>query len=330
MKVNFNNWFVSILITILLLIILEILARIFLFGYLGDSNVGVDARVKYLEYRPFTMWGKDLDRESELFSSSVKKNDFKILLVGGSTAEDFDDYHNELKNSLSRIIKNKRLKILNIASGGYVARQEFISLGLVTEKINPDLIIVIDGANDLIHSIRPGVIPGTTYVDSSYEAILGKPLLAPFIHILQNSQLYNGLNRALVRVLGTKEKKKNILKAEEIYKESIRFMNNYAKGKETPIIFVLQPFAPFSSYEEDLKAAEKFKYREEIIKTSFENLGISFDNICHIDSNKHIKSLNSPIGFSDDVHFKDKRGYSFLSEIISNKIKECYPNLNMK
>jgi len=52
-------------------------------------------------------------------------------------------------------------------------------------------------------------------------------------------------------------------------------------------------------------------YREEIIKTSFENLGISFDNICHIDSNKHIKSLNSPIGFSDDVHFKDKRGYSF-------------------
>ena len=48
----------------------------------------------------------------------------------------------------------------------------------------PDLIIVLDGANDIQHAMRDGVTPGTTFVDGTYAAILKRPYMGPLVYII--------------------------------------------------------------------------------------------------------------------------------------------------
>ena len=210
--------------TILILLAFEILARLFINYIRGYSKIGILERTVYLKYQPYVMWGKDLDKISNNFS---KKNSFKILIIGGSTAEALN---NEVikKAFLESSLDIKEIDILNVASGGFNIRQEVISTILVSEKIIPDLILVLDGANDIAHSFRPGIKVGTPYVDQTYRIILEKPFFAPIVFILQNSQLYNGLLRFLARKnFSEKEAIVKVDEAVELYLQTRNFLNYY-------------------------------------------------------------------------------------------------------
>ena len=219
--------------TILILLAFEILARLFINYIRGYSKIGILERTVYLKYQPYVMWGKDLDNLANNFS---KKNSFKILIIGGSVAEGLN---NEIikKVFLESSLNIKEIDILNIASGGFNIRQEVISSILVTEKIIPDLILVLDGGNDISHSFRPGVKVGTPYVDQTYRIILERPFFAPIVHLLQNSQLYNGLLRFFAKKnFNEKEAIAQIDKAIDLYLQSRSYLNYYAKGRKIPII----------------------------------------------------------------------------------------------
>jgi lysophospholipase L1-like esterase len=310
--------------TLLLLLGLELAARVYISYAYGISDAGITERTQYLTYQPFIMWGKNLDRLAEEYEANKSKNDyFKILLIGGSTADAFDS--ETLAVAFEKVLQRKII-LINAASGGFNIRQEAISLVLISERIQPDLILVLDGANDVMHALRPGVKPGTTYVDSTYRLILEKPYLAPLIYVLQHSQLYNGLMRLTARRnFLDSSSQVNMPAVLKIYFETRKFMANYARGAPTPIVFMLQPHVGFSSSQNDLSAKKLFAYREAaVVHWLNEISNQTDDSICFVNSNKFIMSRDANLNFSDDVHFRDLVGYRFLADLFVDQYKACY------
>lgn len=310
--------------TILILLAFEILARLFINYIRGYSKIGILERTVYLKYQPYVMWGKDLDKISNNFS---KKNSFKILIIGGSTAEALN---NEVikKAFLESSLDIKEIDILNVASGGFNIRQEVISTILVSEKIIPDLILVLNGANDIAHSFRPGIKVGTPYVDQTYRIILEKPFFAPIVFILQNSQLYNGLLRFLARKnFSEKEAIVKVDEAVELYLQTRNFLNYYSKGRKIPIIFMLQPYVGFSNLPENQIAKNIYLFSDYVIKYGFEKIASApSQNICFIDGNHEIKMKNLYLDFTDNFHFKGDIGYEYISGLFVKAFKNCYRN----
>ena len=324
LKKKINEFLIIFILIIVICIAFEILARLYIKYIKGYSKVGISERTVYLKYQPYIMWGKDLDKLSNNFS---KKNSFKILIIGGSTAEALN---NEIikKAFLESSLDIKEIDILNVASGGFNIRQEVISTILVSEKIIPDLILVLDGANDITHSFRPGIKVGTPYVDQTYRIILEKPFFAPIVFILQNSQLYNGLLRFFARKnFNEKEAIVKVDKAVDLYLQTRNFLNYYSKGRKIPIIFMLQPYVGFSSLPENQSAKNIYLYSDSVVKYGFEKIvSESSPNICFIDANYEIKINNLYLDFTDNVHFVGNIGYEYISRLFVKVFKDCYRN----
>ena len=87
-------------------------------------------------------WNKIIDNEI------IENNEFRILILGGSTAQALPS--KLIKKLINKI--NKKIYIFNLAFGGYVAQQELVALVTYINKKKFNLIINIDGANDIIHS----------------------------------------------------------------------------------------------------------------------------------------------------------------------------------
>ncbi|SVC96998.1 uncharacterized protein METZ01_LOCUS349852, partial [marine metagenome] len=87
----------------------------------------------------------------------IKKSDgvFRIALIGGSVAANLGVSLNKqgiliLENELNKALQTNVIELVDTALAGYVVEQEFIQTQLVIlKKYNPDLIIGLDGANDL-------------------------------------------------------------------------------------------------------------------------------------------------------------------------------------
>ena len=333
-----KNFFFIFISTLLLIIFLEVLARLYI-GYAYDqSNAGIQERSVNLIYKPFVMWGPDFDKLADNFvkQKKIDEDDLVILILGGSTAEQFNDPSKGL-GILDATFKNffvdRKIHIFNAASGGYNIRQEIVAMMLTVEKIKPDLILIIDGANDIQHSIRAGVVPGTTYLDTTYKLILNKPYLGPLIYAIQQSQLINALLRASSRSQIRNFDIENITKINqtlEYYFDSRKFINNYAKGAGIKTVFMLQPHVTFSSHPDDNEAKKRYEYRASVVRSAFEKISSSqaSSNLCFIDSNQIIEDKNPFLEFSDDVHFKSTIGYKFIADNLLSKYLLCYQQEN--
>ena len=315
---------INFIVFISILIVLEISARIYLKIKLGDQNAGLPMRNKNLEYKPFVMYGENWDQIFKNFINELNEDDINVLLIGGSTAENFPDeiLEKSLKNKL-----NKEVKVFNAGYGGYISSQELIILTRYGNKLNPDIVINLNGANDIIHSIKKNVEPGTFYLNNTYELFLTKPYLAPFIKILQSSQLYNAFSRISER----KKKEKYILtdyiKHLDIYLENVESMSVFCKGLGIKYLNVLQPHVIFKTMKhENEKNFTLLDYRNEIVKSLYLTTkerfqsNISLKNI-FLDSTLIFENINEHV-FSDDVHFmrNNNKGYYLLAEFIGNNL----------
>ena len=327
---------VIIFLTVLLLFGLEFLTRIYISLNYGDANAGLEERSVNLSYRPFVMWGPDFDKQSEEFADQKDINDeeFIILVVGGSTAEQFSENTRglgTLEEAFKKLFDSseRTLRIFNSAVGAFNIRQEVAALLITVDKIKPDLILVIDGANDIQHSMRSGVTPGTTFVDSTYEAFLKKPYLGPFFYAAQNSQFVNGLYRYFNRyeiINNNQTLEPNMMKTLDYYYEGRDFINNYAKGAGIEIVFMLQPHVAFSNSEDDREARQRYIYRSPAVKKVFTSVSESHKSLelCFVDSNHDLNDQNLSLEFIDDVHFKNRKGYSYMADLLYETYLSCY------
>ena len=126
------------------------------------------------------------------YSNLNLKKKIRIMLLGGSTGEAFD------VKILEKIIKEKtniETEIFNSAAGAYNVRQQLVLLSIWGKRIDPEIIISFDGANDILHSLRGENEKGTFFLNHTFNTYLTKPYLGTFIYLIQNSQLYNGIVR---------------------------------------------------------------------------------------------------------------------------------------
>ena len=134
------------LILIIILIFLELISRFFIYLYIGNSTTSLQERTVNLNYQPYVMFGPDW--RNQIIQFIENKNDFyTVLLIGASTAQNMplEILKYEIENKLDR-----KIKIFNGTYGGYNSIQQFVFLSLFGLDIKPDLIITLDGANDII------------------------------------------------------------------------------------------------------------------------------------------------------------------------------------
>jgi hypothetical protein len=331
-----KNFVISLSVFILLLVFLEISARGYISLNYGKANAGLVERSVNLDYRPFTMWGPNFDKQSKIFRENnlASSSDYVILIMGGSTGGEFsanERGQGTIEKAFKSLVVNdsSKVRIFNTSVGGFNIRQEISALMMSVEKIQPDLIIVLDGANDIQHAMRDGVTPGTTFVDGTYAAILKRPYMGPFFYVIQHSQFLNGLIRYVNRHrLVDNENSYDIAISESLayYLGGRDFIDSYATGAEIDIVFMLQPHVAFSKSSDDIDAKKRFAYRSSAVEQAFREVALSpkSEQICFIDANKDLAQSNLSLGFIDDVHFKSIVGYTYIANLFFETYLSCY------
>lgn len=324
---NTGKNFLIIVITLFVFVtLLESGARLVLYFTRGSSTTGMPQRTRYLQYQPFVMFGPNWDEVLRPHNRETTKTDdglYRILLLGGSTTSYFPT--GQLEKSFSRKFPNRKFKVINMAAGGYSARQELIIAAIWAPSLKPDIIITLDGANDLNHRLRMKNAE-TFYLNSTYNFLVRRPLLAPLAHFIVKSQLIQGTFRWLERI--NIRPAHDYIDAVSVYISAQHSINVLARGIQATRIMALQPFIAF---KEPLSWGEAnfkhYKYREPVIKELYAllhkeltNLAAS-DGVIYVDGRFIFNGLSHTV-FSDDVHFVSDEGYSILAESIANSVTE--------
>ncbi|MBU2541427.1 MAG: hypothetical protein KJ593_05970 [Candidatus Omnitrophica bacterium] len=150
-----------------------IIVSIFLIFFALEIFFGIvfflkDARhqILYLEgtidypylYYSFKSDKSNFINDDGLYSKSTRMKDpqdYRIILAGGSTARSSAAPYKEtiasyLQKELNKRFKTERIEVINAGISGYVLEQEFIFIQLLLQHYNPDMIIGLDGFNDLV------------------------------------------------------------------------------------------------------------------------------------------------------------------------------------
>lgn len=167
-----------ILIAVITLILLEIVLG--LTFRIKDKHL-IDAETRDYPYMYFLLISDDASRNEDglkIFRSKEKPDStFRIITTGGSVV--YGQKPDEtIAANLEQILKdsfpNQNIEVLNAGIPAYVVEQEFILIQLKLQYYQPDMIISLDGYNDLlsceINRYYPGldVLPPHNWRDFKY------------------------------------------------------------------------------------------------------------------------------------------------------------------
>ena len=199
-------------------------------------------------------------------------------------------------------------------------------LSIWGKRIDPEIIISFDGANDILHSLRGENEKGTFFLNHTFSTYLTKPYLGSFVYLIQNSQLYSGIIRLSRRYVSFD--KNDHLENIDIYLEAKKNISLISKAYGAYHISILQPYLGFKKNKSDREKAFTFyDFRDEIVKDLFDYtdkkltiMSDQIDNTYYFNS-QNLFNTNKTI-FSDDFHFIDNYGYELLSDKIIEIIIE--------
>jgi hypothetical protein len=121
------------------------------------------------ERHPYIGYGRpDLILEMERFRNERDPDEYVIAILGGSVAEHFGNYigaqYFEPLRKLIPEIGDRRIRVVNLALGGYKQPQQFILTSYLLEDL--DMVINIDGFNEIVlrdlYPLYPTDFPATT------------------------------------------------------------------------------------------------------------------------------------------------------------------------
>lgn len=302
---------------------IEVGVRLLLHIVRGSATVGMIERMHYLNYQPFVMFGAEYDKELDPARFPKEPGTYRILLLGPSTARAFP--RRLLEEAFQRKFPNYRFEVINAAGAGYSARQEFIIASLWGTALKPNMIITLDGANDLTHRLMAKKA-GTFYLNEDYELALQRPFLSAFAHLLRHSQLANAITRFKARLeIDTIDK---YVDAIPVYISAQQGITVLARGMSAMHLVVLQPFM---ALKEPLSKAEAsfthYKYRESVVKELYKRLHGELTaladkgDIIYINGWSAFNGIEKTI-FADDVHFVSDEGYRILADRIISFVSE--------
>ncbi|MGY8690628.1 MAG: hypothetical protein ACKVHP_23190, partial [Verrucomicrobiales bacterium] len=259
---------------------LEGAARLYVWKKYGSQDHGMNWKFSYEPYI--------LTRTDDRFYKEVppKSDAFRVLVIGGSTASLIPSA--DLEKALEPVIGNK-VEVINLAQGAYIMNQERITFLIHGVQVEPDLLITLNGANDLVtasKTLRPGIAYANDFVQLGVE----RPVLNGMLGVIRDSQFINCVNKLRERRVEGKAHGDEALMVKTIdhCEEALRSMAVMAKGLEIPHYMFLQPYIHLrTNLKDDEKAlAVTSAHRGEYTAKGFRNLlerfhGASFPNNAH-------------------------------------------------
>ena len=129
-----------------------------------------------------------------------KQDQFRILILGGSAADNMggSDSTNRWGIPLATYSEKfvpftkRRIEVINFGQPGHITSQEMVMFALYGVHVKPDLVLVIDGANDIVE-ITKGMPPGIPYTDQYVQMAMNHPFLNALLEPLRHSQFVNVL-----------------------------------------------------------------------------------------------------------------------------------------
>lgn len=99
--------------------------------------------------------GSGLNEHGFKTSYPVKKNPgkYRIVLVGGSVARGKrpeESIAHYLEKELNTRLNTDKIEVVNAGISAFVAEQQFILIQLIVQQYEPDMIVSLDGVNDLM------------------------------------------------------------------------------------------------------------------------------------------------------------------------------------
>jgi hypothetical protein len=298
---------------VVLLALIEVAARAAAYFLRGSSTAGLAEQQLNLTYQPFVMFGPRWDEQMPAASPEVPT----VLLVGGSTAANFPT--DILERAFTRRA-GRPIRVVNGAFGGYVARQEAIVAALWGVSLDPILLVSLDGHNDLEHRLRLREA-GTFFLDPTYRFYLTRPLLSPLTALMLHSQAYNAISRMLARQ--REYDAEQYADAVPVFLQAQESLNVIARGMGAERLMVLQPFVAFRRQRAPEEAAfTAYQYREPVLKVLYDRTAAGMrdvaarDGVPFLDARFVFDDVSGAV-FSDDVHFRNTRGYEILADAIA-------------
>src|SRR5262249_35500106 len=153
---------------------------------------------------------------------------------------------------------------INLAQPGYITSQEVIVLGLYGAPLKPDVVVSIDGINDIVDITKTGQI-GMPYQNAVIVGALDHPFFNVFMAVGRHSQFINVLNKLAERRLEVRYQTDTKLIGEmlDAYIQNLDTISALSHGLGAPHVRVLQPYMPLRANRtvEEKNSASKYTYR---------------------------------------------------------------------
>ncbi|MDD3859496.1 MAG: hypothetical protein PHW83_04805 [Bacteroidales bacterium] len=233
---------------------------------------------------------------------------YRIIITGGSVTYGLE-YENTISANLEEILQdsfpNKKIEVLNAGVPAYVIEQEFILIQLVLQYYEPNMIISLDGYNDLITTEInrfypcPDILPPHNWKDFSpiKEQSFSRKIRGRFFGIFPNiERLADFFNRKFYADKNNFQELKNNKEIIALtYSRRVKDIEAFCRGKEITYFNILQPLAfidnPKNDREETLAMVYKCMsdslkacyYYTDFSTTLVDNKNLFIDE-CHINT----------------------------------------------
>jgi lysophospholipase L1-like esterase len=223
-------------------------------GFVGTSRgpLAVDPHLGYALEPAFQVLG---DGEGE--------GALRIVALGGSTTDPFNQGH--WSGTLSEILVSEGIpaRIYNGGVGSYSTNQEVIKLIRDALALNPQVVISVDGVNDL--GLVKSISASTPMVNHPQQAIMDYVVGTP-----AQSLFLPNLARLLRFGEGILQKPHwghpDEMKAEEVWEKNVRIMNAVSEEFGIRYLAVLQPIMGFGSYDPSPREQEMWEERQQRLR----------------------------------------------------------------
>jgi hypothetical protein len=271
------------------------------------------------------------------------KTKFTIVLTGGSAAfgrtagSDDASLAKQLEAMLSDFCPTE---VVNLAMGGYVSFTQFVAVSRYGMMLSPDLIVVIDGYNDVIMHGYPVYRepPGyPCYFSQMQKAVLcyrppdmGVDDQFYWAGLIKRSALARAVFHlrwiSLDEIAGESERRahrqtisdRNARRIVDMYTYSEELLIRLAGAHDCPVLLATQPLRGYPGEMKEMWRRELFRLYPRIIEAG-RHVCNTFGNAEHVDLTQAMPAPNGQF-FSDGVHLNAK-GQRKLATIVAETIR---------
>lgn len=294
--------------------------------------------------------------------NEIKNHDdeYRILIVGGSTSESLYLDNEEtwpylLREKLGKTINNKKVVTMNIGKSGHGLRNNLLALKYLPDYYEPDLIIILTGANDVLFKLsrksawkpfneseHDGTESYTFTVSSGYtwKSTIIYKIYKSIDLKFKKIKPQDGIGNTLAENRLKRQNAENwineipdLTSALEDYEISLERVIELSKEKNSTLLLMTQPYL----YKENMTLEEDASlwmtydfgdiyYPTETMIYSMQEFNNRLLKVC--ENNKDIfcidleKKVPKTLDYTyDDMHFNEN-GASFVAEEISLFMKE--------